>query len=118
MALKSSQPRRRASLKSDKLSFRMIAVLGSPNACRSCFATFSKYWVAMDASPSRAERWKPRALSPRASAPSCLEIAAAPSAANQVQGEEALPDDTCRDRFCKTSAKEVHGHSRLGELCV
>src|SRR6516162_11910241 len=118
MALKSSQPRRSASLKSDKLSFRKIIVLGSPNACRSGFATFSKYWVTMDASPSRAAGW--RALSPRASAPSCLELAAAPSAANQVQGEEALPDDTCRDRSytCETSAKEAHGHSRLGDLCV
>src|SRR5262249_14017285 len=34
----------------------------------------------------------------------CLEIAVAPSAANQVQGEGALPDDSCRDRLVQLSA--------------
>src|SRR5262249_4150837 len=48
-----------------------------------------------------------RTLSPRASAPSCLEIAAAPSAANQVQGEEALPDDTCRDHFVRLAREQT-----------
>src|SRR6516162_1681351 len=59
MAWKSSQPRRSAALKSDRLSFRTTVSVRSPNACRK----FSKYWVTMPTPPSlvvaRAECGKP-----------------------------------------------------------
>src|SRR6516225_723412 len=96
MAWKSSQPRRRAALKSDRLSFRTTVRVGSPNACGSGLAAFSKDWVAMATPPSlvvaRAECGKP--------------------------GSTNLPDGTCCDRCSKYSAIEIHPSSRLGELCV
>src|SRR6516164_7806677 len=52
MAWKSSQPRRSAALKSDRLSFRTTVWVGSPNACGSGPAVFSKYLVAMATPPS------------------------------------------------------------------
>src|SRR6516165_3603344 len=85
MAWKSSQPRRSAALKSDRLSFRTTVRVGSPNACGSGLAAFSKYWVAMATPPSlvvaRAKCGKP--------------------------GSTNLPDGTCCDRCSKYSAIEV-----------
>src|ERR1700757_5207735 len=48
----------------------------------------------------------------------CGDRDGAPNTANQIRGEGALPDDSCRDRSRKTSAKEVYEYSRLGELCA
>src|SRR6516162_4922219 len=58
------------------------------------------------------------AHSSHASARSCTEVAVAPSTANQVQRERALPDDTCRDRCNNFIADRGHQHSRFCELCV
>src|ERR1700730_13293659 len=96
-ALKSSQPRRRASLKSDRPILRMTNGLAMPNACGLGFTTLSEYCVAMAAvSLARGHRGENGALKSRVSAP-CAKIAIEPSTAYQVQRKGASPDGTGRD---------------------
>src|ERR1700674_1378815 len=94
MALKSSQPRRSASLKSDRPILRMTNGLATPNTCGSGFAMLSEYGVAMTAvSLARGRRGENDASSSRAYPPSCAKIAIEPGTANQVQRKGALPDE-------------------------
>src|ERR1700726_4052627 len=103
MALKSSQPRRNASLKSERPILRTTNALETAN---SCSLGLAKYCMAMapvsllvvaggkTARPQIA-RNQPPARKSRS------------SPANQVQREGALPDDTCRDRYSELSAMEA-----------
>src|SRR5260370_10364659 len=96
-ALKSSQPRGSASLKSDRPILRMTNGVGKPNICGSGFTMLSEYCVAMAAvSLARGRRGENGAHKSRLSAPRA-KIAIEPSTANQVQRKGALPDETCRD---------------------
>src|SRR5216684_2295092 len=118
MALKSSQPRRSASLKSDRPILRMTNGAATPNTCGSDFTMLSEYGVAMAAaSLARGRRGDNGAVKSRVSAP-CAKIAIEPSSANQVQRKEASPDESCRDLCGKFSVIEAKMHARMGELCT
>src|SRR5258708_15358767 len=96
-ALKSSQPRRSASLKSDRPILRTTNGVGTPNTCGSGFTMLSEYCVAMAAvSLARGRRGENGALKSRVSAP-CAKITIEPSTAYQVQRKGASPDETGRD---------------------
>src|SRR3981189_123041 len=117
MALKSSQPRRSASLKSDRAILRMTNGVALPKACGSGFTMLSEYCVAMAAvSLARGRRGDNGALKSRVSAP-CAKIAIEPSAANQVQRKAASPDESGRDLCGEFSATEAKMHARMVELC-
>src|SRR5258705_5389772 len=92
MALKSSQPRRSASLKSERPILRTTNAVETPN---NCSLGLAKYCVAMAAvSLARGRRGENGALKSRVSAP-CAKIAVEPSTANQLQ--EASRDESSRD---------------------
>src|SRR5882757_7528830 len=107
MALKSSQPRRSASPKSERSILRTTNPVATPN---SCSLGLAKYVVAMVRSPSSGSR-TPKS---RASA-SCAKIAIEPGKPASMKG--ALPDRICRDRCSKLSAVDARKRSRFGELC-
>src|ERR1700687_2635475 len=107
-ALKSSQPRRSASLKSDRPILRMTNGVAMPNTCGSGSTMLSEYCVAM-AAVSLARGWSGEDDAPSSHAypPSCAKIAIEPSTANQVQRKGASPDETCRDLCGEFSAFEA-----------
>src|SRR5882757_1009911 len=105
MALKSSQPRRSASLKSDRRILRMTNGVALPKICGSGFTMLSEYCVAMAAvSLARGRRGDNGALKSRVSAP-CAKIAIEPSAANQDKA--ASPGESGRDLCGEFSATEA-----------
>src|SRR6185295_7277727 len=81
MALKSSQPRRNASPRSDSSILRMGYVAASPNTCRPTFAMLSEYVVAMDP-PSRARSRGDQNDAPQ---PACLRIDVRESRSSRVR---------------------------------
>src|ERR1700719_1468406 len=102
MALKSSQPRRSASLKSERAILRTTYVVETPN---NCSLGLAKYCVAMTPVSLLVVAGERRAPSGRAHPPHARKSRSSP--ANQVQQEGALPDDTCRDRCGELSAMEA-----------
>src|SRR6516164_10138407 len=119
MAWKSSQPRRSAALKSDRLSFRMTVWVGSPNACGSGPAVFSKYWVAM-AAPPLLVPLPDLAHSPPAHPPSYVRR----SRWRRVRQIRFNEKELCRTTAVATGVEILSSlagarqHSRLGELYV
>src|SRR6476646_1326388 len=109
MALKSSQPRRSASLKSERPILRTTKAVETPNHCSLGLA---KYGVAMARSPCSWVAGETASLHFARNQLHARKSRSSP--ANQVQREGALPDDTCRDRCSDLSAIEVRKHSRLG----
>src|SRR5216684_6076004 len=99
MALKSSQPRRSASLKSDRPILRMTNGVAVPDTWGSGLTMLSEYCVAMDAvSLARGRSGENDAPSSHACIrPQYAKIAVKPSTANQVQRKAASPDETSRD---------------------
>src|ERR1700675_2004680 len=91
MALKSSQPRRNALPKSERLILRTTKAVGTPNTCSLglantvVMAPVSLLVIAGNGAHSKRAH-PPRARKSRS------------SPANQIQRKRALPDDTCRDR--------------------
>src|ERR1700722_5726209 len=101
MALKSSQPRRSASLKSERPILRTTNAVETPN---NCSLGLTKYCVAMVRSPCSWSQGRARLQIARKQ-PHARKSRLSP--ANQVQREGALPDDTCRDRCSELSAIEA-----------
>src|SRR6476646_7407250 len=117
MALKSSQPRRSASLKSERPILRTTNAVETPN---NCSLGLAKYCVAMAAvSLARGRRGENGALKSRVSAP-CAKIAVEPSTANQLQRKGASRDGSSRDLCSKCSAIRDRRKlaQRVGELCI
>src|ERR1700761_9128734 len=93
MALKSSQPRRRASPKSEKLILRTTKAVGTPNNCSLGLA--NTVVIVLASLPAVAgER---SAIKFRASVV-CAKIAIRPGKPGSM---EALPEDVCRNRFAQ-----------------
>src|SRR5882724_937775 len=92
MALKSSQPRRSASLKSERPILRTTKAVETPNTCSLGLA---KYCVAMVRSPCS---WSQEANAPSSRAHLSHPRKSRLSPANQIQRIGALPDDTRRDQ--------------------
>src|SRR5258708_6135381 len=115
MALKSSQPRRNASVKSEKPILRTTNRVATPN---NCSLGLAKYVVAMAPVSLLVVAGGKRRASTRANSPHARKSRLSP--ANQIQREGALPDDTCRDRYASLARwmEEARKRSRLGELCT
>src|SRR5229473_671372 len=102
MALKSSQPRRSASRKSERPILRTTNAEEVP---KNSNLGLAKYCMAMARPPcslSQGETARPQVARNQ---PHARKSRLSP--ANQVQREGALPDDTCRDRCSELSAMEA-----------
>src|SRR5260370_26170668 len=117
MALKSSQPRRNASLKSERPILRTTNAVETPN---NCSLGLAKYCVAMAAvSLARGRRGENGALKSRVSAP-CAKIAVEPSTANQLQRKKLRGTNPAATFAARVARYAIEGnsHPRLGELCI
>src|ERR1700739_844957 len=111
MALKSSQPRRSASPKSERPILRTTKAVETPNNCSWGLANT----VAMDPASLLVVAAE-RSASRRARPSHARKSRSSP--ANQGQRNGALPDDICRDRSAELYADKGRQRSRLGEVFV
>src|SRR5256884_8698225 len=101
MALKASQPRRSASVGSERQILRTTNPVARPN---NCILGLAKYVVDMAAaSLARGRRGENGARASRVSIP-CAKIAVEPRTASQLQRKEFSPDEAGRDPFAECSA--------------
>src|SRR5258705_4307065 len=109
MALKSSQPRRSASPRSDSSILRMGYVAASPKTCRPNFAMLSEYVVAIGAT-SRA-RSSDRQTTPQ---PACLRIDVRESRSSRVRQTQVHEKELSRTKLvatCPTSLARLASNS-------
>src|ERR1700730_18223104 len=102
MALKSSQPRRSASLKSERPILRTTKAVETPN---NCSLGLAKYCVAMARFPCSWSQGEAARLQFARNQPHARKSRSSP--ANQVQREGALPDHPCRDQCTELSVIEA-----------
>src|SRR5260370_23042719 len=103
-ALKSSQPKRSASLKSDRPILRMTNGVGTPNTCGSGFTMLSEYCVAMAAvSLARGRRGENGTLS-HAYPPHVRKSRSSRVRQTKFKPKGASPVETCRDLLGEDSA--------------
>src|SRR6476620_3789603 len=111
MALKSSQPRRSASLKSERPILRTTNAVETPN---NCSLGLAKYCVAMAAvSLARGRRGENGALKSRVSAP-CAKIAVEPSTANNFNEKELRGTDPAATFAVSVARYAIEGNSHHG----
>src|SRR6266700_165483 len=109
MALKSSQPRRSASLKSERPILRTTNAVETPNTCSLGLANT----VAM--TPVSLFVGAPVTLRPLFARSRLRRENRESNPANQVPQKGALPDETCHDRCSELSAMQATQRSRLGD---
>src|ERR1700719_1905322 len=102
MALKSSQPRRSASRKSERPILRTTYAEEVP---KNSSLGLARYCMAMVRPPCPLSQGK--TARPQVAHISSHARKSRSSPANQVQQERALPDDICRDRRSEPSVVEA-----------
>ena len=120
MALKSSQPRRSASPRSDSSILRMGYVAASPKTCRPNFAMLSEYVVAMDAT-SRARSSGGQNDAPQ---PACLRIDVRESRSSRVRQTQVHRKElsrtklvaTCPTSLARLASNSTHENSTHGRV--